>query len=479
MTKQRQLPATVMRAILAIAFLLLTTVLVLVVRVPPATAAVPTNNFFPIAGFTRASSGCVDNFSPGGHEGTDCFAPLSTPLIAAEPGWIYYTRSQSSVWQCPSGPGDKSGHRISLLGNSGTRYYYGHLDRFTSAFPAGIEFEEGDRVSVAKGQLVGFVGETGNARCSVPHLHIQIWDDGVLVNPYPLMGTWTAANPIGDPPPAKKFGLAGGPAVRYNTTLQFYGVGNNADANLLQLVFVPGEGWRDWTNLGGGLLGTPSVVMYNDNLNVYARGANNMLYQRGFVPGEGWRPWLNLGGPIASDPVAIVHNDNLNVFARNSDGNVVYRPYAAGQGWRDWVNLGGNVVGTPSVVNYNTNLNVYARNANNALLQRGFVIGEGWKPWLNLGGVITSDPAAIAYRGNLNVYARGANNALLQRGYVPGEGWKPWLNLGGVITSDPVPIVYRGNLNVYAHGANNALYQRGYVSGEGWKPWLNLGGNLR
>ncbi len=150
----------------------------------PASAAVPTNNYFPIAGYTRASANCGNNFSVGGHEGTDCFAPYGTRLIAVEAGRIDYVRPQASPFNCSTLTGDGSGNRISLSGNSGSRYYYGHLSSFAPGLAAGS--------SVAKGQLVGYLGRTGNAACSMHHLHFQIWDAGVLVAPYPRMGTWTA-----------------------------------------------------------------------------------------------------------------------------------------------------------------------------------------------------------------------------------------------------------------------------------------------
>jgi murein DD-endopeptidase MepM/ murein hydrolase activator NlpD len=186
-----------------------------VVTAGPATAAVPTNNYFPIAGYTRASAGCSNNFSVGGHEGTDCFAPHGTRLIAVEAGRIDYVRPQASPWTCPSGPGDKSGNRISLTGNSGSRYYYGHLSAFASGLVAGA--------SVVKGQVVGYLGNTGNARCSTPHLHFQIWDAGVLVAPYPRMGTWTAAGGGGTPDAYQPVGFLDSVTARGGGAIGLYG----------------------------------------------------------------------------------------------------------------------------------------------------------------------------------------------------------------------------------------------------------------
>ena len=65
------------------------------------------------------------------------------------------------------------GITISLMGDSGNRYYYAHLSAYEGA---------GGRVT--QGQLIGYVGATGNA--SGPHLHFEFRpNNGVPVNPYP------------------------------------------------------------------------------------------------------------------------------------------------------------------------------------------------------------------------------------------------------------------------------------------------------
>lgn len=158
---------------------------------PAAHAAVPSNNVFPIVGVRS----CTNNFSPTGHQGTDCFAAKGTPLVAVESGSIYYRRTGTG-YNCATGTGDKSGNRVSILGASGTRYYYGHMDVMDSWVQ--------DGVAVQRGQRIGTVGNTGNA-CSTPHLHFQMWlSGGTLVNPYPYLISWAmpgsggdAYNPIG------------------------------------------------------------------------------------------------------------------------------------------------------------------------------------------------------------------------------------------------------------------------------------------
>ena len=103
------------------------------------------------------------------HQGTDIMAPSGTPLLACERGVI--TKMGSDVL---------GGTKIWVKGESGTYYYYAHL----SAFAEGMV----DGLVVEAGTVIGFVGDTGNARGGAPHLHFEIHPDGgPAVNPYPLL----------------------------------------------------------------------------------------------------------------------------------------------------------------------------------------------------------------------------------------------------------------------------------------------------
>jgi len=106
---------------------------------------------------------------PGGrgHHGLDMVAATGTPLVAIENGVIY-----GVGWHY------LGGNNLYLRGDSSDVYYYAHL----SGFAGGI----GDGVRVNKGQLIGYVGATGNA--AVPHLHLGYQPaGGPLTNPYQLM----------------------------------------------------------------------------------------------------------------------------------------------------------------------------------------------------------------------------------------------------------------------------------------------------
>ncbi len=134
------------------------------------------NAVFPIAagydmplinsyGFDRAR-GTADSHW---HEGIDIFGPRGTELYAAETGVI------TNV-----GSGRLGGLVISLVGDSGTRWYYAHLDGFAPGLSEGQVVQAGD--------VIGYLGDSGNARGTPPHLHLEIHPPEIrVINPYPQL----------------------------------------------------------------------------------------------------------------------------------------------------------------------------------------------------------------------------------------------------------------------------------------------------
>ena len=92
------------------------------------------------------------------HQGIDIFAPRGTPVVAAADGWISSTS-----------PNQLGGNVVWLWDPARAHtLYYAHLDRH--AVSAGQR--------VRKGDVVGYVGNTGNARTTTPHLHFGIYRRG-------------------------------------------------------------------------------------------------------------------------------------------------------------------------------------------------------------------------------------------------------------------------------------------------------------
>jgi len=107
------------------------------------------------------------------HEGQDIFAPRGTPILSATNGYVYKV-----------GENNLGGQTVSVIGSGGRVYYYAHLDRYAP----GVEV--GNRVTPRT--VLAYVGTTGNAQGTPPHLHFGIYTFTGAINPLPLLTDRTA-----------------------------------------------------------------------------------------------------------------------------------------------------------------------------------------------------------------------------------------------------------------------------------------------
>jgi murein DD-endopeptidase MepM/ murein hydrolase activator NlpD len=112
------------------------------------------------------------------HNAIDIMARQGTPVLAVDDGVVI------KLFQ-----GDKGGITLYQLDPSGKyAYYYAHLARYADDMVEGKTLKRGD--------VVGYVGDTGNAGKGNYHLHFEVtkltaprkWYGGVTINPYPLLG---------------------------------------------------------------------------------------------------------------------------------------------------------------------------------------------------------------------------------------------------------------------------------------------------
>jgi murein DD-endopeptidase MepM/ murein hydrolase activator NlpD len=95
-------------------------------------------------------------------------APRNTPVRSTTDGYV----SRRAVLRL-------GGRTISIIGPAGYRHYYAHLERWAN-------IAEKDRV--AAGDVIGYVGNSGNASGGPTHLHYAIYrKDGRALDPYPLL----------------------------------------------------------------------------------------------------------------------------------------------------------------------------------------------------------------------------------------------------------------------------------------------------
>jgi peptidoglycan LD-endopeptidase LytH len=150
---------------------------------PPASLPTPGYLVIPVAGvLARQLSGSFNEVHGGErHEAIDIMAPRGTPVVAVEDGRIakLFTSKPGGLTIYQFDPSERFA------------YYYAHLDKYAEGLAEGRQVKRGD--------VIGYVGSTGNASPTAPHLHFSIfvlgpgkhWWQGTAIDPYPLL----AVNP--------------------------------------------------------------------------------------------------------------------------------------------------------------------------------------------------------------------------------------------------------------------------------------------
>lgn len=160
-------------------------------RVTP--ASVPTIVFPLVADSVRFTSGFGDARAGGrAHHGQDLFCARWTPILAVVNGTV--------DWIATERPKSGKSYSILLRGDDGNQYFYDHLNnddpgtrdnRGAPGYAYARGLRNGERVSA--GEIIGYVGDSGNAEPAGAHLHFEIH-----------VGDW--AHPV-DPAPALRAAL--------------------------------------------------------------------------------------------------------------------------------------------------------------------------------------------------------------------------------------------------------------------------------
>ncbi|HDS0949384.1 TPA: M23 family metallopeptidase [Stenotrophomonas maltophilia] len=148
--------------------------------VPPLAADVPAGLLLPVQGIqaSQLRDTFTDARSEGRvHDAIDIMADAGTPVLAVADGTV------EKLFDSKRG-----GLTIYQFEPSGRWcYYYAHLQRYADGLA--------EKQVITRGEVIGYVGSTGNASAEAPHLHFEVhvlgpekqWWKGESINPYPLL----------------------------------------------------------------------------------------------------------------------------------------------------------------------------------------------------------------------------------------------------------------------------------------------------
>ena len=134
---------------------------------------------FPVYGPSSFTNDfAADRADTGWHHGNDIFAPVGAPILAVTDGTLFLV-----------GWNDLGGNRLWLRDGQGNEFYYAHLSAYSPLAYEGSQVKAGD--------VIGFVGATGDAVGTPPHLHFEVHPAALLglgydgvVNPYEYLLAW-------------------------------------------------------------------------------------------------------------------------------------------------------------------------------------------------------------------------------------------------------------------------------------------------
>jgi hypothetical protein len=141
---------------------------------------------FPVAGDVTYTDDFGQARAGGPHQGNDLMGVKKTPVVAVESGKVTFWTTSASA-----------GCMLYLYGDSGTMYEYIHLNNDLTmkndnrgSCVAGVSYAKGLKTGahVQAGQVVGYLGDSGDANGIASHLHFEVHPNGgAAVSPYPYL----------------------------------------------------------------------------------------------------------------------------------------------------------------------------------------------------------------------------------------------------------------------------------------------------
>ena len=158
----------------------------------PTITLVPWVYVFPVQPYNRSVS-YQEGTSAHGYPATDIFAPTGWRYVAVTDGTIEFLSTTDQWDEKVDDPNTRGGISVSLIGDDGIRYYGSHLSGIAKNISTGLH--------VSAGEVLGYIGETGNARGRGSHLHFGISRPSYPedwktrrgeIDPFPYLNAWAA-----------------------------------------------------------------------------------------------------------------------------------------------------------------------------------------------------------------------------------------------------------------------------------------------
>lgn len=237
-----------------------------------------------------------------------------------------------------------------------------------------------------------------------------------------------------------------------------------------------GSSWSAYGEIAPSVNSGIAAVAGADNVYVFGRGSDNLLWYNRFTAGA-WQGAKSLPGIFCNaDPAVCVGANGVQVFVRSID-NAIWWGTLVGGAWSSYTKLGGSVSSNPAVGASNDGLFCVVRGSDGQPWSNRRDAAGVWSGFQAMGGSMLGSPAACGTGGSFDVFVRGRDQRLYARTW-EGGGWTTgsWVALGGYLIGDPYAVADASGPYVFSWGVDETVSYN-HRTGGSWSPFRNTSGS--